>query len=107
MNRGSMRTEDLRECPEGPISLAIRALPDIFEASASIPGSGAIETGWGETHFLSTEMAGGFTGIFAAMYATSETGAALPASFGWFDYEPIIGHSYGPLSERTLFMYDC
>ena len=33
-----------------------------------------MELGSGDTHLLSTEVAGGFTGVIVAMYAVSETG---------------------------------
>jgi alpha-N-arabinofuranosidase len=41
----------------------------------------------GETRYLATEVAGGFTGAYFAMYA-SGNGApcAEPADFDWFDY---------------------
>jgi xylan 1,4-beta-xylosidase len=43
--------------------------------------------GSGETRYLSTEVAGGFTGVYVAMYAT---GTGVPcraaADFDWFDY---------------------
>jgi len=42
----------------------------------------------GETHLLSTEVAGGFTGIFIAMYAYSAAETVTPAAFDWFEYEP-------------------
>ena len=43
--------------------------------------------GDGETRYLSTEVAGGFTGVYLAMYA-SGNGAPCkrPADFDWFDY---------------------
>ncbi|MBB6634549.1 glycoside hydrolase family 43 protein [Cohnella thailandensis] len=85
---GSMRVENERECPDGPLVLRIRAYPDKFEASIRSGQSEAIEMGWGETHLLSTEVAGGFTGVFAAMYAVSDSGTPSPAYFDWFDYEP-------------------
>lgn len=43
--------------------------------------------GEGETRYLSTEVAGGFTGVFFAMYATGNgADCAHPADFDWFDY---------------------
>ncbi|WP_438350757.1 glycoside hydrolase family 43 protein [Paenibacillus sp. FA6] len=86
---GSLKVEEIRDCPEGPIVLQIQALPDKIIASICTPEIEPIEMGWGETHFLSTEMAGGFTGVFVAMYATSETEQSTPALFDWFDYEPV------------------
>jgi alpha-N-arabinofuranosidase len=43
--------------------------------------------GSGESRYLSTEVAGGFTGVFAALYATGSGGPCTgPADFDWFDY---------------------
>ncbi|HEX3053427.1 MAG TPA: glycoside hydrolase family 43 protein [Aggregatilineaceae bacterium] len=39
----------------------------------------------GETRYLSTEVAGGFTGVYCGMYAQGPTSA----DFDWFDYEPL------------------
>lgn len=44
--------------------------------------------GVGETRYLSTEVAGGFTGVYLAMYATGNGAPCkLPADFDWFDYD--------------------
>ncbi|MEK7767328.1 MAG: glycoside hydrolase family 43 protein, partial [bacterium] len=43
--------------------------------------------GQGETRYLSTEVAGGFTGVYLAMYATGNgSPCTRPADFDWFDY---------------------
>jgi xylan 1,4-beta-xylosidase len=43
--------------------------------------------GEGETRYLSTEVAGGFTGVYFAMYASGNgTSCTGPADFDWFDY---------------------
>jgi alpha-N-arabinofuranosidase len=43
--------------------------------------------GEGETRYLSTEVAGGFTGVYLAMYATGNGApCSQPADFDWFDY---------------------
>jgi alpha-N-arabinofuranosidase len=43
--------------------------------------------GEGEARYLSTEVAGGFTGVYFAMYATGNgSPCAHPADFAWFDY---------------------
>ncbi|MEK3795278.1 glycoside hydrolase family 43 protein [Paenibacillus sp. FSL R7-0204] len=86
---GSLRVEQVEECPDGPVILRIKALPGSIEASVEAPDSGGIGLGSGETHYLSTEISGGFTGVFVAMYATSVTGQAAPAAYDWFDYEPL------------------
>lgn len=44
--------------------------------------------GKGECGLLSTEVAGGFTGVFIAMYATGNGMRSIsPAHFDWFDYQ--------------------
>jgi len=43
--------------------------------------------GEGETRYLSTEVAGGFTGVYFAMYATGNGAPCTnPADFDWFEY---------------------
>jgi alpha-N-arabinofuranosidase len=44
--------------------------------------------GGAETRLLSTEVAGGFTGTYAGMYAVAGGDAPRPAAFDWFEYEP-------------------
>jgi xylan 1,4-beta-xylosidase len=45
------------------------------------------QLGEGETRYLSTEVAGGFTGVYLAMYATGNGSPCTgPADFDWFDY---------------------
>ena len=44
--------------------------------------------GEGETRYLSTEVAGGFTGVYLAMFASGNgTPCRNPADFDWFDYQ--------------------
>ncbi len=44
--------------------------------------------GEGETRYLSTEVAGGFTGVYLAMYASGNGKPCQnPADFDWFDYQ--------------------
>lgn len=46
--------------------------------------------GTAETRYLSTEVAGGFTGVYLAMYATGNGAPCrTPADFDWFDYRPV------------------
>jgi xylan 1,4-beta-xylosidase len=43
----------------------------------------------GETRYLSTEVAGGFTGVYLGVYSTgSGRPCVAPADFEWFDYTP-------------------
>ncbi|MDO3413349.1 glycoside hydrolase family 43 protein [Saccharibacillus sp. CPCC 101409] len=90
---GSMITEQVYDCPAGPVVLEADARPDLFFFRfGPEEGSGQrVDAGSGETHFLSTEMAGGFTGVIIAMYAVGGPcpGESEPALFDWFDYEPL------------------
>jgi alpha-N-arabinofuranosidase len=46
--------------------------------------------GEGETRYLSTEVASGFTGVYFAMYATgNEAPNEQPADFDWFEYREL------------------
>lgn len=87
---GSLRTEHKHDCAAGPVVLKIEAQPEWFVFSIQPNQSEVLELGSGETHLLSTEVAGGFTGVIIAMYAVCETGQSTPALFDWFDYEPVI-----------------
>ncbi|WNS45221.1 glycoside hydrolase family 43 protein [Paenibacillus sp. MMS20-IR301] len=53
-------------------------------------GSEPVIIGQGESGLLSTEVAGGFTGVFIAMYATGNGKCSqAPAHFDWFDYQEL------------------
>jgi alpha-N-arabinofuranosidase len=86
---GTLRTVRIQDCAPGPVVLRIEARPDRFVFYVQQDRLPALEMGSGETHLLSTEVAGGFTGVFVAMYAVSKTGRGEPAKFDWFDYEPL------------------
>ena len=88
---GSLRTESTLDCAEGTVVLKIEARPESFGFAIQQESSNVLELGSGETHLLSTEVAGGFTGVIIAMYAVCETGQGSPALFDWFDYEPLNG----------------
>jgi alpha-N-arabinofuranosidase len=85
---GSLRTESVLDCPAGSVILKLEARPEWFCFSVQPDQSDELELGSGESHLLSTEVAGGFTGIIVAMYALCETGHGSPARFDWFDYNP-------------------
>ncbi|OZB98832.1 glycoside hydrolase family 43 protein [Paenibacillus sp. XY044] len=86
---GSLQVEEEHACPEGPMVLKIEAQPEKFVFYYGQPGAALTEVGYGETHLLSTEVAGGFTGIFIAMYAASAYEEPAPASYDWFEYDPV------------------
>jgi len=71
--------------PTGPVVLSIVAEPHRYQF---LLGEQCLAEG--ETKFLSTEVAGGFTGVYFAMYATGNgQRSAAPADFDWFDYEVV------------------
>ncbi|PIH59491.1 glycoside hydrolase family 43 protein [Paenibacillus sp. LK1] len=86
---GTLRTEVIRDCGAGPAILQIQAQLDMFTFSVQQGSTTGTVLGSGETHLLSTEVAGGFTGIIIAMYAHNPSGEGAPSLFDWFDYEPL------------------
>ena len=69
--------------PTGPVTLSIVAEPHRYRF---LVGDHCLAEG--ETKYLATEVAGGFTGVYFAMYATGNgQRSAAPADFDWFDYE--------------------
>lgn len=85
---GSLAAEVARVSIEpGPLTLTVRAEPDRYTFGFR-PGSGDPQTlATGETRYLAPEVAGGFTGVYFALYACGNGGAATAlAFFEWFDY---------------------
>jgi alpha-N-arabinofuranosidase len=73
----------------GPVLLEIRAREDRYEFFASSGGEAPRSLGTAEATPLSTEAAGGFTGVYFGMYAAAiSAGSASPADFDWFEYMP-------------------
>ncbi|MEW5957331.1 MAG: glycoside hydrolase family 43 protein [Chloroflexota bacterium] len=72
----------------GPATLTIRADRQNYTFSFSINSAKSLTLTTAETRYLSTEVAGGFTGVYLAMYATGSGQASqTPAFFDWFDYQ--------------------
>ncbi|WP_211750397.1 glycoside hydrolase family 43 protein [Paenibacillus sp. Marseille-Q4541] len=67
------------------IELKIRALPDKYQFYYQGNDHEWNLLGEAETHLLSTEVAGGFTGVFFGMYNYSSLGTT--AYFDWFHYK--------------------
>jgi len=90
---GSLAAETARQ-PLGAqaqaagVVLAVTADRDTYTFSVGSEVERLISLGSGESRYLSTEVAGGFTGVYVALYATG-SGAPCrgPADFDWFDYE--------------------
>ena len=75
----------------GPVVLTIEAFPDRYEFYVASPtttparlvGTAAM------TSPLSSETAGGFTGVYIGMYAfAGDADTMPPADFDWFEYQP-------------------
>jgi alpha-N-arabinofuranosidase len=91
------RIGDLQACvarhtvKAGRIRLQIQAEPTHYLFSYAQEGHNPVTLGSGATRYLSSEVAGGFTGVYLGMYATSNGKDSAPiADFDWFDYEPTI-----------------
>jgi alpha-N-arabinofuranosidase len=88
---GSLRRIVAREAiSAGPVRLAVEGTPERYAFSYAV-GDGALRPlAAGETRYLATEVAGGFTGVYLALYATGNgEPCTTPADFDWFEYEGI------------------
>ena len=73
--------------PDGPVTLHISADPDEYTFRCAAGDAEMTDLGKGETRYLSSEVAGGFTGVYLGMYAVGSGGSAGgPADFDWFEY---------------------
>jgi alpha-N-arabinofuranosidase len=71
----------------GPIRLEVEANREMYSFSYTLGKQEPRALAQGETRHLSTEVAGGFTGVYFAMYATGNSQvSAAPAFFDWFEY---------------------
>jgi alpha-N-arabinofuranosidase len=88
---GTLWKVELEEPYEGSeIVLGVEADPVQYSFYYGKPGGELASFGAGECAMLSTEVAGGFTGVFLGMYATGNGRASsAPAYFDWFRYRPI------------------
>ncbi|MDQ8735623.1 glycoside hydrolase family 43 protein [Paenibacillus sp. LHD-38] len=82
------KTEREDEIESDQIILSIRTNKTNYLFSYSLPGQEEIEIGRGECFYLSTEVAGGYTGVYLGMYAAGN-GSSLqtPAYFDYFEYQ--------------------
>lgn len=84
-----------QKIPHGALTLLVRA-NRLFYAFGFISQDGK-ETvlATGETRYLSSEVAGGFTGVYFALYASGNgRPSAAPAFFNWFDYHSLDNPAY-------------
>ncbi len=87
---GSLKKlEEEIEYDASTVILGIKATDTNFTFTYSKPNSEPVVLGSGETSLLSTQIAGGFTGLYFAMYATGNgKQSSTPALFGYFEYIP-------------------
>lgn len=79
------------EYDDQSVVLKVKATDTNFTFSYATANGEENVIGSGETAFLSTQIAGGFTGIYLAMYATGNGKASTtPAHFDYFKYVPEI-----------------
>lgn len=71
----------------GPVTLTVHADRQNYTFRFAVNSAEPLTLATAETRYLSTEVAGGFTGVYLAMYATgSGQPGQTPAFFDWFDY---------------------
>ncbi|MBX5448433.1 glycoside hydrolase family 43 protein [Thermogemmatispora sp.] len=96
---GSLTAIVAREPVEaGPITLSIRAIQprqpawgatSLYLFSYASADEEPHELARGEARYLASEVAGGFTGVYFALYATTNGAAtSVAADFDWFEYRP-------------------
>lgn len=74
---------------DGPVQLRLVGSPGYYRFSFSQNNKTFTEIGKADTHFLSSETVGGFTGVYIGLYATGNGNKSQSAAdFDWFTYEP-------------------
>jgi len=70
-----------------PLTLVIQADREQYTFAYELSEQPQRVLATGETRYLSTEVAGGFTGVYFALYASGNgRPCAAPANFEWFEY---------------------
>lgn len=73
----------------GPVQLRVTGTQDHYSFAYAQANSPFQKIADVDTHFLSSEMAGGFTGVYIGLYASGNgQKSQAPADFDWFNYEP-------------------
>ncbi len=86
---GDLRAETVvRELEPGTVRLQVTADRQSYTFSIGFGGGSYTTVGTGECRWLSSEVAGGFTGVYFGLYATGGgQESSNTAAFDWFDYE--------------------
>lgn len=86
--RSSLTAEQVVEA--GAVVLTVQAFPDHYEFLYAQGNETERALGHAPTAALSTESAGGFTGVYFGMFAsTANHGGMPPADFDWFEYRAL------------------
>jgi xylan 1,4-beta-xylosidase len=86
---GESKIKNQKVLEDGLVTLCVEAKEDQYEFFYSPPDKPLQSLGTAPTKELSTEVAGGFTGVYFGMYAThTSSGPMPPADFDWFEYVP-------------------
>ena len=73
----------------GQVGLRIKADRGMYYLSYTMEAGELRLLAQGETRYLSSEIAGGYTGVYFALYATGHgKRCTTPAYFDWFEYVP-------------------
>ena len=73
--------------PDGPVVLQVSADKDTYTFACGTDTTTLAPLATGMCRYLSSEVAGGFTGIYFGLYATGNgQPSTAPADFAWFDY---------------------
>lgn len=75
--------------PDGPVDLIVEAYADHFEFFFASDGAEPVALGEGSTTPVSTEEAGGFTGLYIGLFAQTSGASMPPADFDRFEYTPL------------------
>jgi alpha-N-arabinofuranosidase len=71
----------------GSLTLVIQATREQYTFGYALSEQSPRVLATGETRYLSTEVAGGFTGVYFALYASGNgQPCGAPADFDWFEY---------------------
>jgi xylan 1,4-beta-xylosidase len=84
------RTVGEADLPDSPVVLTVEARVDRYEFFYAPARTQPRSLGTAPTQPLSSELSGGFTGVYLGMYALGgKTAEMPPADFDWFEYVPL------------------
>ena len=87
--QGISRIVSQKDIPAGPITLRVQSNEEGYEFFYSTDGQQFHSLGQAPAKEVSTEVSGGFTGVYFGLYAShTGTDAMPPADFDWFEYLP-------------------